>query len=166
MKIRLSGIIRESIVDGPGLRYVIFTQGCPHHCPACHNPDTHDLNGGYLKDIDDLIIDINKNPLLSGVTLSGGEPFLQIEACLNLVKKFDHHLNLIAYTGYTYEHLLKEAQKNTTLDELLNHLDYLIDGMYIKSLKDLTLPFRGSSNQRIIDLKASRLENRIITTEL
>ena len=106
MKIRVSGIITDSIVDGPGFRHVVFTQGCNHNCKGCHNPQTHDLNGGYFKEIDEIIEDIKNNPLLKGLTLSGGEPFLQPKECLMLAKKTKElGKDVLAYSGYTYEEL-------------------------------------------------------------
>ncbi len=156
MKIRLSGIIKESIVDGPGIRYVVFTQGCPHHCEGCHNPDTHSFDGGYDGEAEDILKDFKKNPLLSGITFSGGEPFCQPEPLLELAKEV-HSLkkNVISYSGYTFEELLKLSEKNQAIRELMENIDYLIDGKFILAEKTLMLKFRGSKNQRIIDVKKS-----------
>lgn len=156
MEIRLSGIIKESIVDGPGIRYVVFTQGCPHHCEGCHNPDTHDFDGGYIGNTEEIIKDFQKNPLLSGITFSGGEPFCQPEPLLKLAKEV-HNLkkNVISYSGYTFEELLKLSKKNQAIKDLMENIDYLIDGKFIISQKTLMLKFRGSKNQRIIDMKKS-----------
>lgn len=156
MEIRLSGIIKESIVDGPGIRYVVFTQGCPHHCEGCHNPDTHDFDGGYIGNTEEIIKDFQKNPLLSGITFSGGEPFCQPEPLLKLAKEV-HNLkkNVISYSGYTFEELLKLSKKNQAIKDLMENIDYLIDGKFILSQKTLMLKFRGSKNQRIIDMKKS-----------
>lgn len=153
MKIRLSGIVKESIVDGPGIRYVLFTQGCYHNCYKCQNPQTHDINGGYLIDIDEIVNDINSYKHLSGITISGGEPFLQITECLELVKKIPVELDVIMYTGFTYEILSKSSKTNQKLNSLLNRINYLVDGKFDYNLKDLNLSFIGSSNQRIIDIK-------------
>lgn len=152
-KLRLSGIVEESIVDGPGLRFVVFTQGCPHHCPGCHNPQTHSFTDGYLEDIQQIYNQYQENPLLSGITFSGGEPFCQPEP----LAKLGHMIHqtgghIITYTGYVYEELLRMSQSNPAIRDLLEVTDQLIDGPYIQSLRDLTLPFRGSSNQRIITL--------------
>lgn len=164
-KIRLAGVVRESIVDGPGFRFVVFVQGCPHHCKGCHNPQSHDFKDGYLSDTDTLLEEIKKNPLLSGVTFSGGEPFCQPEALSKLgaqVKKLG--LNVITYSGYTYEELL--AMQKPQVNALLDVCDYLIDGKFILEQRDLTLQFRGSNNQRIIDLNRTREHDRVVTAEL
>ena len=152
-KLRLSGIVEESIVDGPGLRFVVFTQGCPHHCPGCHNPQTHSFTDGYLEDIQQIYNQYQENPLLSGITFSGGEPFCQPEPLAKLGRMI-HQTggHIITYTGYVYEELLRMSQSTPAIRDLLEVTDQLIDGPYIQSLRDLTLPFRGSSNQRIITL--------------
>lgn len=152
--LRVSGIVPESIVDGPGIRFVVFVQGCPHRCPGCHNPQTHDFEGGRDMDIGEIAAQIEENPLLFGVTFSGGEPFSQPEALYELglmVKEMGKHL--IIYTGYTIEQLLEMEKSRTYVGKLLRLADILIDGPYIESLRDLDLPFRGSSNQRIIDIR-------------
>ena len=153
-KIRLYGVVNDSIVDGPGLRYTIFTQGCPHHCQGCHNPESWDENGGYLEDIDHIIADIMKNPLLDGITLSGGEPFLQCQpliALLNQIKK-QTHLHIMIYSGYTYEEIFTLGKEAI---ELLCLCDTLVDGRFVLSLRSLELIYKGSSNQRIIDVQKS-----------
>lgn len=151
--IRLSGIVEESIVDGPGLRFVVFVQGCPHHCPGCHNPQTHSFIDGYPEDIHNIFSQYQENPLLSGITFSGGEPFCQPEPLAKLgrmVHASGGHV--LTYTGYVYEDLLQMARTNPAIQDLLNVTDLLIDGPYMEELRDLTLPFRGSSNQRILTL--------------
>ena len=156
--IRISGIVEESIVDGPGIRLVVFTQGCNHNCPECHNPHTHDFNGGYEIDIYEIIELAKNNPLLDGITLSGGEPFDQAENCSQLAALIKSMgLNVITYTGYTYEVLIQ----NINYMKLLEKTDLLIDGRFDISKKDLTLDFRGSSNQRIIDVIKSFENNNI-----
>ncbi len=161
MKIKISGISKESIVDGKGIRYTIFTQGCPHKCKGCHNPETWDKNKGQWKEIDEIVDEFKKNPLLKGMTFSGGEPFWQSEP-LYIIAKEIHKLNkdITVYTGYTYEELL-------TLDmpyvqELLSETDILIDGKFEEELKNLELLFRGSENQRIIDMNLSRSKGEIV----
>ena len=163
MKLRIAGIVNDSIVDGPGFRLSVFTQGCPHHCAGCHNPQTHDFDGGYDIDTDEIIKKMRKNPLLDGITLSGGEPFCQGEACILLARAaHDMGLNVWAYSGYTYEQLLAgDAAQQALLDET----DVLVDGPFILNQKSLELHFRGSANQRLIDVKASRESGRIITRE-
>ena len=164
-KIRLAGYVDDSIVDGPGIRFTIFTQGCAHHCFNCHNPETWDFDKGKDVDIDELISKIKRNPLLQGITLSGGDPLYQVNACLELVKKvkeLNSDLDIIIYTGFTFEELAINFKKNNDLLSLLKLSDILIDGKYEDSLRDLTLKFRGSSNQRVINLKKTFLEEKIV----
>ncbi len=161
-KIRLSGIVKESTVDGPGLRYVIFTQGCPHHCLGCHNPHTHDYNGGTLVDVETILDEIKANPLLSGITFSGGECFLQPKQCAYIAKEARKlNLNIYAYTGYLYEDLLRMPEVLDFLDQI----DILIDGPFILKERNLLLTFRGSNNQRVIDLKETKKQNKIVLHE-
>lgn len=156
MKIRIAGIISESVTDGEGLRYVIFTQGCPHHCFGCHNPKTHSFAGGYEVDTDSLKKEIFENPLLAGITFSGGEPFCQPKPLAELAKAVHSRgLNVWSYTGYTLEALRERNDED--INTLLSNIDVLVDGKFEMDLKDLTLPFRGSSNQRIIRLKEQSL---------
>lgn len=151
--INVAGMIAESIVDGPGLRYVIFTQGCPHRCIGCHNPETHPFAGGTELKLDVLLKDILKNPLLSGVTFSGGEPFCQSIPLAELATELKkHNKNIMAYTGYTFEQL--QTMGDDTM-ALLKQCDILVDGPYIESMRDLSLRFRGSRNQRVLDIPAS-----------
>lgn len=155
-KIKLSGIVKESIVDGPGIRYVLFTQGCPHKCKGCHNPQTHDISAGDTKNIDEIVDDITQNPLLKGVTISGGEPFLQAKQISKLISKLDRDkLDVIVYTGFKYEELLNNSNENNGFYSLINNSDILIDGKFDIGLKSELLPFRGSTNQRSIDCRQS-----------
>jgi anaerobic ribonucleoside-triphosphate reductase activating protein len=155
--LRISGINRESIVDGEGLRFVVFAQGCIHNCPGCHNPETHSLTGGELIPVEELFSMITENPLLDGVTFSGGEPFLQPKPFLELAKMARASgMDVTVYTGYTYEELLIEAKENGDIIKLLEETDVLIDGRFIEEKKDLSLAFRGSENQRIIRLRDGR----------
>jgi len=157
-KLRIAGIVEESIVDGPGIRLTVFTQGCSHNCPGCHNPQTHDYRGGMEMDIEEIVKMVKANPMLDGITLSGGEPFDQAIACANLARRIKElGLSVVVYSGYKYEYLLQKEEYR----QLLQVADILIDGRFDISKKDLTLPFRGSSNQRIIDLKKSLSSNRI-----
>lgn len=151
--LRIAGTIGESIVDGPGFRYVIFTQGCPHHCPGCHNPETHDFAGGTEIDSDVLVQDILKNPLLSGVTFSGGEPFCQAEGLCAVADGLGGKKPLMAYTGYTFEQLLELP--DPWVRELLHRLTLLVDGPYVQAERGLELKFRGSANQRVLDVPKS-----------
>lgn len=161
MKMRIAGIIKESVVDGPGIRYVVFSQGCFHECPGCHNQNTHDPMGGYEVNTEDIAEDIKTSHLISGVTLSGGEPFLQAEANSILagwIKSIG--LNVVTYTGYTFEELKKNSDIN--IEKLLMLTDILIDGKFQLKDRDLSLKFRGSKNQRVIDVKKSLDTNSVV----
>jgi anaerobic ribonucleoside-triphosphate reductase activating protein len=165
--VRIAGIIDESIVDGPGIRMVIFAQGCPHRCKGCHNPETHDFEGGYLMSLEDIAQLPSKNPLLDGVTFSGGEPFSQAKAFSMLGKRFkDLGLDIMTYTGYTYEFLLEESNETNAWKQLLDVTDILVDGKFEIEKKNLLLPFRGSENQRIIDLNETRRQNKIVILDI
>ena len=154
--IRIAGVVKQSVVDGPGLRFVVFTQGCPHRCPGCHNPDTHDFDGGYDCEVEKILREIDRNPLLSGLTVSGGEPFRRAAELLPLCRAVrGRGMNVICYTGYLFEDLLEQSQIDADIASLLALTDTLVDGKYIQQLRDLTLRFRGSSNQRVIDIPAS-----------
>ena len=160
--IRLYGLVGDSIVDGPGFRVSIFTQGCPHHCPGCHNPQSHDFEGGTVWALDDVEKKFTGNPLLSGITLSGGEPFAQAAACAELARRAHQKgLNVWVYSGYTYEQLLEKAQTDEGVRSLLDETDVLVDGPFLLAERSLELDFRGSRNQRLIDLKASRARGGI-----
>ena len=165
MKLRIAGTVNDSIVDGTGIRFTIFTQGCPHHCRGCHNPETHDFNGGKVIDTAELLEKIKGNPLLDGVTFSGGEPFMQADALADLameIKKLG--LNIITYTGFTFEELFKNRDKNGW-GRLLEMSDYLIDGKFEIDKKDWEIKFRGSSNQRYLDCRKSLAEGRAVEIE-
>lgn len=153
MRMRIAGIVNDSIVDGPGFRFAVFTQGCPHRCPGCHNPQTHDFAGGREADTEELIAQMKKNPLLDGLTLTGGEPFCQGAACAELARGAHAlGLNVWSYSGYTFEELLEgdAAQR-----ELLKRIDVLVDGPFRIDQRTLELRFRGSANQRLIDVPKS-----------
>lgn len=165
--IRISGVINDSIVDGPGIRLTIFTQGCPHHCEGCHNPQTHDFDGGEDVTLESLLEKVKGNPLLDGVTFSGGEPFCQAKQLYELgleVKKAG--MNVVTYTGYLYEYLTENANSENYYNELLSVTDYLVDGPFVLSKRDILLKFKGSSNQRIIDVKKSLAEKKVVEAEL
>lgn len=161
MDIRISGTANDSIVDGPGIRYVIFTQGCPHHCPGCHNPQTHEMSGGEITDTQAIIEEFRKNPLLDGITLSGGEPFCQPQPLCEIAEAaVSYGLNIVTYTGYTFEQLLEKSESDIFIPKLLLLTDLLIDGRFVKEQKTLDEAFKGSANQRILDCKKS-FEQRI-----
>lgn len=154
--LRLAGIIRESIVDGPGMRFVVFVQGCPHRCPGCQNPQAQGFNGGTEVSIDRLVREIQKNPLLKGVTFSGGEPFCQPAPLAELARRV-HSLGMdvMCYTGFVYEELLEMSSRDVAVQDLLESCDTLVDGPFLQEQKSLMLHFRGSSDQRILDLHRS-----------
>lgn len=156
MDLRIAGIVSESIVDGPGFRYSIFVQGCPHNCPGCHNPATHDFNAGKIVDTDSLLAECLDDPLNKGVTFSGGEPFCQAEPLYYLGQQFkERGLSLWSYSGWTFEELLLKAEREEYVKKLLSILDVLVDGRFLEERKSLALKFRGSDNQRLIDVPAS-----------
>lgn len=149
---------RDSIVDGPGLRAVIWTQGCKHQCKGCHNPTTHDFNGGFLMDTQDIASELESLRLNRGITFSGGEPFEQPLECLELAQKAKElGLDIWCYTGYTFEELMntKGLRYKEGWLEFLKSIDVLIDGPFILEKKNLLLRFRGSENQRILDVQRS-----------
>ena len=153
--IRLYGTAVDSIVDGPGLRYAVFTQGCTHACQGCHNPESHSLQGGYEQPIDTLLHAITSNKLIEGVTLSGGEPLLQAAECLTLTRALKQAgYNVWLYSGYLYEDIAQGAVGKAAQD-LLTTCDVLVDGPFVESLHNFELKWRGSSNQRVIDIKKS-----------
>ena len=159
--LRLAGIIRESITDGPGIRFTVFAQGCPHSCHQCHNPQTWDFAGGTDVDVSKVAEMIAENPMIKGVTFSGGEPFCQAAGFLELaviLKK--RGMNIVIYTGYTYEELMASDDKDILT--LLEKAWLVIDGPFDNDKKDLSLRFRGSSNQRIIDSEASVKAGKIV----
>lgn len=156
---RIASTTHDSIVDGPGLRYVVFTQGCPHRCPGCHNPDTHDSAGGKELPVEEVIRDMLSNPLTDGVTLSGGEPFAQPDACAQIARAAHQAgLNVWCYSGWTLERLLDMP----AAAPLLHEIDVLIDGPFLLEQRSLTLKWRGSRNQRVLDAKQSCLEGRAV----
>jgi anaerobic ribonucleoside-triphosphate reductase activating protein len=156
MQIKLAGIIKESVVDGPGVRMVIFAQGCDHCCEGCQNPDSHDPRGGYWQDVDELFSEFAAVKHLAGITISGGEPFLQAAACASLAEKVKAFgKSVLLYSGYTFEELMVMAGSSLDFRRLLMASDILVDGPFILAQKNLDLAFRGSENQRIIDVLAA-----------
>lgn len=160
IKLRTYGKVNDSIVDGPGLRYSIFTQGCLHHCVGCHNPKSHDIDGGYLEDIETFIDEIDNNPLLDGVTISGGEPFLQPLPLIELITQLrQKNIHVMIYSGFTFEEILELGNSER---KLLSLCDVLVDGQFVESLKSLSLIYKGSSNQRIINVQKSLKQKNIV----
>ena len=155
--LRICGIEPESIVDGPGFRYVIFVQGCPHHCKGCHNPESWDPAGGYDMTVGEIIAEIEARPNIKGVTFSGGEPFEQARALVEVAKYLkDMGYSIMSYSGYTLEELEAKAESESAVGELLGMLDILVDGRYEEKLRNLTLVYCGSENQRVIDMNKTR----------
>ena len=145
-------IIDGTSVDGPGLRTSIYFSGCSHHCPGCQNPQTWDINAGNDTDIDDVLKTVIDNDF--DVTFSGGDPLFQVEEATELAKRIKHiGKNIWCYTGYTYEHILADSR----LSQILPFIDVLVDGRFDINLRDISLRFRGSANQRLIDVHKSQL---------
>ncbi|MGE5422759.1 MAG: anaerobic ribonucleoside-triphosphate reductase activating protein [Ignavibacteriales bacterium] len=166
MKIRVCGFTKESVVDGPGIRAVVFAQGCPHRCVGCHNPDTWDSEDGFDLEIDDILFQIASNPLLRGLTLTGGEPFAQSEGFAELAARVKSSgLDVVTYSGYTYEELMEKGRQDVSVMKILENTDILIDGPYMEELKDLSLAYRGSRNQRIIDINSSFQTGKVVQLE-
>lgn len=152
--IRLAGIAQNSLVNGPGLRKVFFSQGCSHHCFNCFNPTTWSFDGGQLFDIDELVKKVEFESFLDGVTFSGGDPFQQPKPFAYFAKELHkRNINLWIYTGYTFEELLELAKINEDVKTMLQNCDAIVDGPFIQNLADEKLEYRGSSNQKIIYLK-------------
>lgn len=175
----ISGFVEETIVDGLGIRDTIYVSGCNHNCKGCHNPETHNFKNGkeltkeYKEEIINKIVNDN---VIDGITFSGGDP-LEIKnrfEVLNLIKEIRDKrpdLNIWIYTGYLFEDLIVETVRESKeiggiIFDILNNTDVLVDGPFIESKKDLDISFRGSSNQRIIDVKKSLEENNVVELEL
>ena len=160
--LNLSGIVSDSIVDGPGIRTTIFCQGCPHHCEGCHNQETWDFGCGTDMDEETLLSIVQSNPLCRGVTFSGGEPFAQASGFAKLARLLkEKGYEVASYTGYTFEELLAGSDDQKAL---LQAIDILIDGPFLLAERSLEVPFRGSKNQRILDVKQSLLQGKAVQT--
>lgn len=158
MIFKCAGITPESIVDGPGMRLTVFFQGCLHHCKGCHNPQTHDIGGGRWIDTDAVLADLAASSLMTGLTISGGEPFAQPSALAALARGAKAlGKDVWVYTGYTWETL----PCRTTLDAI----DVLVDGPYVEAQRSLALTFRGSKNQRLIDVQKSTETGDVVLWE-
>lgn len=152
--LRIAGTAHDSIVDGPGVRFTVFTQGCRLACVGCHNPETQPLCGGRTVTVDHLLAELESNPLISGLTLSGGEPSLQPGPCADLAEAAHvRGLSVWCWSGYTAEMLLRRSQSDPQLVRLLRAVDVLVDGPFILAQRTLNLPWRGSGNQRLISMK-------------
>lgn len=158
---RIANTVNDSIVDGHGLRFAVFTQGCPHRCPGCHNPQTHDPAGGREESLEALIAGLDQNPLAAGLTLSGGEPFYQAADCARLAAMAHARGKTVwTYTGYTYEQILHKNDPDW--NALLAETDVLVDGPFLEKEQSYELHFRGSRNQRLIDVAASRRAGKVV----
>lgn len=167
MKIRLAAPLQyDSIVDGEGIRTVLWTQGCSHNCLGCHNPETHSFDEGYIVDTEDIKKELKEIKYQDGLTLSGGDPLMQADACLDITKFVKTlNWNVWCYTGFTFEQLLQLSKRNSKIMELLQNIDVLIDGKFILEEKSMDLQYRGSRNQRLIDVQKSLKENKVIVIE-
>ena len=168
MKIRLATpvLMKDSIVDGEGIRTVIWTQGCFHKCPGCHNPQTHSFDDGFELDIEEVKKEIDELEGQDGITFSGGDPLYQVDACLELAKYIkSKKMTIWCYTGFTYEALISLSKDNPKIKEFLKIIDVLIDGPFLLEQKSLDCVFRGSKNQRIIDTKESLKQKKVCLVE-
>ena len=168
MKIRLASpeLQVDSIVDGEGIRSVLWTQGCSHNCKGCHNPQTHSFDAGHLIEVKEILKQIDKLEGQSGVTLSGGDPMFQAGPCA-IIAEHCHkkNLNVWCYTGFTYEKLLELSERNPDILKLLSNVDVLVDGKFILEQKSFDARFRGSKNQRVIDVPKSLETNKVCIRE-
>ena len=168
MKIRLASpvLMPDSIVDGEGIRAVLWTQGCLHKCPGCQNPQTHSFDDGFLIDIEEVKEQIDALEGQDGITFSGGDPFYQVEECIEIAKYIkSKKMNIWCYTGFTYETLIKLAKDNPKLIEFLKLIDVLVVGPFILEKKSLDCVFRGSTNQRISDTKLSLKNKEVVLVD-
>jgi anaerobic ribonucleoside-triphosphate reductase activating protein len=161
MNVKLAGIVSESVTDGPGLRITLFFQGCRHHCPGCHNPQTWDFQAGTDYALPDLFQQLQDTPLIKGITLSGGDPFYQPLAAVEIAREFHRRRKDVwAYTGFVWEELLNDRDPNMLA--LLEECDVLVDGPFIQAMKNSNLPFRGSANQRLIRVTESLQAGKVV----
>ncbi len=167
LKVRLAAPLQpDSIVDGEGIRTVIWFQGCSHDCPGCHNPESHDFNGGFEARVKDIEEEIENLEYQDGITFSGGDPMFQPEALLELLKAVHRNkLDSWVYTGFTYEQILKMSEEKPIYKEILENIDVLVDGRFEMAKKSFEVMFRGSTNQRVIDVPASLKSNEVVLVE-
>lgn len=166
---KMSGFYDESISNGLGWRAVLFVSGCPHHCPGCHNQEAQDFNYGEEFNEDEILERIKENSILKGITISGGEPLCkenisEVLKFIKDVKQVRPEFNIWCYSGYTLEQLID--RNDDTTNKCLKEIDVLVDGQFIQAKKDPTLKFRGSSNQRIIDMKSTLQTHKFIEYKL
>ena len=163
--LRLAGFDRDGIADGPGLRCVVFVQGCPHHCPGCQNPQTWPFEGGTEVPVSEVRRRIEETVLDTGVTFSGGEPFTQAAALADLAEQLRPRYDVASFSGYTFEALLALSEKDEGVRRLLHAIDILVDGPFVQAKRDRLLLFRGSGNQRILDVPASLAARAAVWTK-
>jgi len=168
MKVRLASpsLQVDSIVDGEGIRSVLWTQGCAHNCPGCHNPETHSFDEGHIIDVKEIFSQIDKLEGQDGITLSGGDPMFQPKPCA-MIAEYCHkkNLNVWCYTGFTYEKLIELSKKNPDILTFLSNIDVLVDGKFILEQKSFDVKFRGSKNQRVIDVPKSLRTKKVCIKE-
>jgi len=162
MQIKIAGLVPESIVDGTGYRFAIFAQGCPHKCKSCHNQHTHDFDGGELYEVGEIIERVKSYPHNDGVTFTGGEPFAQPDAFLEVAKGLKN-LNIWCFTGYSFDELIESDCP--AVHALLQRIDVLIDGRFIEEQRSYELKFKGSKNQRFINCKESLKRGEVVLIE-
>ena len=162
-KLSILDIVEDTTVDGPGFRTTIYCAGCPNHCPGCHNPQSWDINNGHEVDIEDILEVVLADPF-ADVTFSGGDPMFQPEGFTELARaiKEQSSKNIWCYTGYLFEQIIRNPAQRA----LLEQVDVLVDGRFIEALRDEQLRFRGSSNQRIIDVKRSLEEGKAVVLDM
>lgn len=162
MKVSIAGIIHHSSNNGPGVRYVLFLQGCPHHCPGCQNPETWDISTGKMMETEDIVNDILSTEFIDGVTLSGGDPLYQAEAVTEILKVLKARgIDVWSYTGWTFEAIIDGKAGNCAI-QALQYIDVLVDGPFVLKLLSDKCIYRGSTNQRLIDVKKSLTEGKAV----
>jgi len=164
---KIAGLVQDSIVDGPVLRFAVFTQGCEFKCPDCHNPATWDIEGGTEIPVEEIIAQMRDNPLTDGLTLTGGEPLMQTRDCIRLAEAAqDNEKTVWLFTGYDFDELLAMANKDLKVMELLRLTDVLVDGRYVNSQRSLSLRWRGSRNQRVLNLPGSLAAGKAVEFDI
>lgn len=153
--VKIAGAKKHSSVNGPGVRYVLFMQGCSHHCPGCQNPETHDISEGVEMEVEEVVSDILATRYLDGLTLSGGDPLFQPEASFEIARRVkESGLDIWMYTGWTFEQIM-DGKAGQKAKEVLSFIDVLVDGPYVEALRSEDVIWRGSTNQHLVDVKKS-----------
>lgn len=153
--VKIAGAKKHSSVNGPGVRYVLFMQGCSHHCPGCQNPETHDISEGVEMEVEEVVSDILATRYLDGLTLSGGDPLFQPEASFEIARRVkESGLDIWMYTGWTFEQIM-DGKAGQKAKEVLSFINVLVDGPYVEALRSEDVIWRGSTNQHLVDVKKS-----------